>query len=116
MREHCIEVNDKARHHIGLQDIIVDNQEVPITFKRGLVHVPLREPTDENLHICPTLDITSDDPWYPQTVDDQGPSSNLFRGNSMHHNHVTKLGKIIGTEEKMDLEALVNAVKSAFQL
>ncbi len=31
----------------------------------------------------------------------------------MCHNHVTKLGKLIGTDEEVDFKALVQAVKSA---
>ncbi len=34
----------------------------------------------------------------------------------MCHNYGTKLGKIIGTEKKVDLTALVHAVKSACQV
>ncbi len=34
----------------------------------------------------------------------------------MCQSHVTKLGKLIGTEEKVDLTALVNAVCRACQL
>ncbi len=34
----------------------------------------------------------------------------------MRHSHVTMLGRVIGTEEKMDLTALVHAVKSACQV
>ncbi len=39
MREHGEDVNDKAKCHGGLQNIVVDEQEIPLKFKRGLVPV-----------------------------------------------------------------------------
>ena len=94
----------------------MDDQAIPLTFHRGLLHVPLREPTDEDLLTWPIFDITSDDPWDPSLLQDPDSSTNHFRGDSTRHNHVTKVGKIIGTEEKVDLQALVAAVKSACRL
>ncbi len=94
----------------------MDNQEIPLKFKRGLLHVPLRESTGEELQLLPIFDITSDTTWDPKDLDDEDPSTNHFKGDSMHHTHVTKLGKVIGTEDKVDLTALVHAVKSACQV
>ncbi len=61
------------------------------------------------------FDLTSYETWDLSTLDDKDPNLNYFRGNSMCHSHVTKLGKIIGTEERVDLKALVNAMKNAYQ-
>ncbi len=81
MREHGVDVNDKAKHHGGLQNIIVDDQEIPLTFKRGLLHVPLGEPTKEELQLLPLVDLTTDYPWDPMEFEDElDPSTNHFRG------------------------------------
>ncbi len=48
-----MKVNDKAKRHNGLLKIIVDKQEMPLKFTRGLLHVPIREPTDEELQLLP---------------------------------------------------------------
>ncbi len=72
----------------------MDKQEIPLKFKRGLLPVPMREPTEEELQFLPIFDITSDTPWDPKDIDeDENPSNNHFRGDSMCHSHVTKLGK-----------------------
>ncbi len=66
----------------------------------------------EELQILLVYDITADSPWDPKDLDDKlNPSPNFSR-----HNHVTKLVKVIGTEEKVDLTALVYAVHSACQV
>ncbi len=49
-------------------------------------------------------------------VGDEDSSPIHFRENSMHHNQVAKLGKIIGTDEKVDLKDLMQAMKSSFKL
>ncbi len=100
MREHGVDINDKAKHHGGIQNIVVDKQEIPIKFKRSLLHVPIRNPTKEELQLLPLFDITSDSPWDPKDLGDEDHSTNHFRGDSMCHNHVTKLGKEISTDEK----------------
>ncbi len=49
VKEHGVEVNDKAKHYDGLQNIIVDESEFPLRFKRSLLHVSIMESTDEEL-------------------------------------------------------------------
>ncbi len=100
MREHGVEANDKAKHHNGLHNVIVDEQEISLKFHRDLLNVPLRETTDEDLQQWPILYFTSDDPWDPQVLDNQDPNPNHFRKDPTCHNHFAKLGKIIGTEER----------------
>ncbi len=51
------------------------------------------EPTDQELQKCPNLYLTSDDPLDPQELYDQDNSPNHFRGDPMHHESVTNLGK-----------------------
>ncbi len=72
------------------------------------MHVPLREPTQEDLLKWPIIDLTSDDPLDPQDLNDQVPPD--FRGHSLRNIHTTKLGKVIGSQDKVDLRALVPAV------
>ncbi len=45
LRESGVAVHDTAKHHGGLQNIVVDEVEIPLTLKRGLLHVPIRAPT-----------------------------------------------------------------------
>ncbi len=49
MREYGAKVDDKTKSHNVLQNIIVDGEEIPFKYFRVLLHVPLREPTDEDL-------------------------------------------------------------------
>ncbi len=42
MREYGEEVNDKAKHHYGLKNIVVDDQEIPVTLKKSLPFSPQR--------------------------------------------------------------------------
>ncbi len=37
MRKLCVEINDKAKRHNGFQNIIVEDKEIPLKFKRGLL-------------------------------------------------------------------------------
>ncbi len=97
----------------------MEDNKIPLKFKSGLLHVSIRDPPDENLLNFPFVDITSDEPWDPRTLDydeEEDLSPQHFRGDSMHSTKVTKLGKILGTEEQMDLKSLVNAVQSTCQL
>ncbi len=43
--------------------------------KEILLHVPIREPTDEELQQFPIFDIISNDLWDPQALDDEDPVS-----------------------------------------
>ncbi len=96
MSEQGVDVDDKANRHGGRQNIIVDRQKIPLQFKRGLFHAPIREPILEQLKLLPVYDITADSPWNLKDLDDEiDPSPNHFTGDSMHHNNVTKLGKVI---------------------
>ncbi len=62
MREQEVAINDTAKHHGGLQNVILDDQDIPLTFNRGLLYVPSREPTDKDLLKWPIVDLTADDP------------------------------------------------------
>ncbi len=60
MMDHGVDVNDEAKCHGGLHDIIVDEQEIPLDFKRGLLHVALREYTEKVFQLLSVFDITAD--------------------------------------------------------
>ncbi len=92
LRENGVAVHDTARRHGGLQNIVVDKVEIPLTLQRGLLHVHIRTPTEEDLLMWPNLDIISDQPWDPKAPDDDDVSSNHFRGDSARSNKVTKVG------------------------
>ncbi len=49
LREHGVAVNDAAKLHGCLQNILVDNIDIPLTLQRGLLQSPIRVPTDEDL-------------------------------------------------------------------
>ncbi len=116
MREHGVAVNGTPKRHGGLQNTVMDDQVIPLTFNRGILKVPIREPTNEDLLQWAIVDLTADGPWDPSTLNDEDFNPNCFRWDSTHHSHVTKLVKIIGTEEKVDLQALVTTVQSACRL
>ncbi len=113
LRESGVAVYDTAKRHGGLQNIVMDEVEIPLTLKRGLLHIPIRAPTKEDLLTLPILDITSDQPWDLKALDDDDISSNHFRGDSFCSNKVTKLDKVLGTETAIDLNAIVYAVHTA---
>ncbi len=69
MREHGVELNDKAKRHDGKQNLRVEGNEVPLNFEAGLLHLPIREPTDEDIWKCPIIIISSDEPCNIKTVD-----------------------------------------------
>ncbi len=110
LRENGVAVQDTAKRHGGLQELVVDEVNIPLVLQRGLLHVPIRATSDEKLPTLPMVDITSDQPWDPKALDDEDVSSNHFRGDSACTNKVTKVGKVLGTEATMDLNALVHAV------
>ncbi len=91
----------------------MDDQAIPPTFNRGRPHVQIGEPTDEDLLKWPIIDLTADKPWDLRTLNDEDFNSNHFRRDSTCYSRVTKLGETIGTEEIVDLQALVTAVQSA---
>ncbi len=70
MRQHGVETNDKAHYHNGLQNLIVDDFEFPLTIHRGLLCVPLRESMDEDLLKWHILDLVFDDPCDPWDLND----------------------------------------------
>ena len=107
MREHGVEVNDKAKRHYGKQNLVVDGVELPLTLQGGLLHLPLREPTDEDLIKWPIVTLTSDQPWDPKAINDHEIGEAA---------HVSRLSQVIGMEAKADLTALVHAVRNSYDV
>ena len=107
MREHGVEVNDKAKRHYGKQNLVVDGVELPLTLQGGLLHLPLREPTDEDLLKWPIVTLTSDQPWDPRAINDTGIGEAA---------HVSRLAQVIGMEPRADLTALVHAVRNSYDV
>ena len=68
LREHGVRVHDVARRHGGDQCIQVDSYTLPLEMNNGLLTVPLRVPTEEELLMCPVVPISSEDPWDPSNL------------------------------------------------
>ncbi len=49
----------------------MDQQKIPLQFKRGLLHIPVKEPTQEELQLLPVSEINADSPWDPKDLDDE---------------------------------------------
>ncbi len=70
---------DKAKRDGAKENIIVDKQKIPLQFNRGLLHVPIRESTLEELQLLHVYDISANFPWDLQNLDDElDPSPNQF--------------------------------------
>lgn len=60
-------VNDCPRMHGGAQNIILPNSPtLPLQYIGGLVYLPMRKPTPEELATLPIIDITCSVSWNPK--------------------------------------------------
>ncbi len=113
MRAYGIEFNVKPKYHLGLQNFISNYKKIPLTFQKSILHVSPREATDEDLYKCHIINLTFDEPWDPQDINDQDLTSNDFRGGSMCQTNATKLSKVIRNDSKVVLRALGHAVTNS---
>ena len=65
LRENGVQVNDVAKRHGGRQNIVAKGNTIPIHFHRGLLELPLRVPTEQELSTCRRIILSSDEPWEP---------------------------------------------------
>ncbi len=47
MRENYVQVNNIANQIGGVQNLTVDDIELPLTLETDLLHLPVRKPTNE---------------------------------------------------------------------
>ena len=71
IREHGIDVNNKAKIHGGKQAIISDEIEFKFKLKNGLLLKSLKYPTEEEINSLQHITLTSDFPWDPTIFNDE---------------------------------------------
>ena len=70
IREHGIEVDDKAKRHGGSQSIIADGLKIEFKLKNGLLVKSFKYPTEEELNTLQHIVLTLDLPWDPERYND----------------------------------------------
>ncbi len=59
------------------------------------------------------INLTSNEDWDPQNLNDLEATPNDLRGNSMGQTKFTERHKIIGNESKVDLKTMIHAVRNS---
>ncbi len=70
-----------------------------LTMETELLHLSVRQPTDEDLLNCPFISLTSDDAWRTQSLHE-----NKLEGSFWQHK-VFKISTLVGRKEKVDLKS-----------
>ena len=59
-----------AHFHGGKQYTHADNWVIPMNFDKALMYVTIWEPTQWELDSLDHVTLTSDQPWYPDLIND----------------------------------------------
>ena len=75
-REYGVWVGDVLKRHGGDQRVVAKGEDdnmvhLYLDAKNGLLVLPTRYPTDEEMSSLPTIWLTADSPWNPMTLDDE---------------------------------------------
>jgi hypothetical protein len=62
LREHGVEVMDIPKRHGGQPYIMADGYVIPLQLEIGLMKINIRLPTEQELHTCTEIELTSDLP------------------------------------------------------
>ena len=54
----------------GRQSLKADKFEIPFSYEKGLIYLHTWKPTDQELHTCPVIMLTSDAEWNPDNLSD----------------------------------------------
>ncbi|MGH3053454.1 MAG: hypothetical protein ACRDL7_00575, partial [Gaiellaceae bacterium] len=77
IQENGIFVDQKARRYGGTSCIIADEVEIPFVLRKALLTYNIREPTDDELEHCIRIELTSDQPWNPNDIDDDNKMNSV---------------------------------------
>ena len=69
-RQSSAAVHDVAHFHGGKQYTHADNWVIPMNFDKALMYVTIWEPTQWELDSLDHVTLTSDQPWYPDLIND----------------------------------------------
>ena len=101
-RHHGIDIDDVSQHHKrdgkpGCQNMIVDNHVIPFKPCHGLMTFSSRLPTPLEIKTCPIIEMTSDNPWDPDLLDETYTSvldvpcdTNVISDNNILREHISK--------------------------
>ncbi len=67
-RESGTVVEDCATKHGGGSFIAADGYVLPLSIMHGLLALPIRRPTEDELKSCTMIELTSPEPWRPDTI------------------------------------------------
>ncbi len=71
-REAGTVIEDKATSHGGGSFISAEAYVLPLTVISGLLGLPIRRPTEQERKECTMIELTSPEPWRPDTTTTQG--------------------------------------------
>ena len=69
-RESGTVIDDVAAQHGGGSYIATDEYVLPLKVRNGLLALPIRRPTDDELKSCYMIELTSSEPWHPEKMKD----------------------------------------------
>ena len=77
-RNYGTTINDIPKSQGGLPHIKKDGIVIPITLKKGLLTIPIRKPTEYELHNTELIVLTSDEIWEPENLETETLSSKEY--------------------------------------